>query len=218
MTVMVYSPAAGLDIKLEVDNHSNPNNGLSVETDVLTTVANQWEMVTFDFSNPAPGTPAFNPSNTYDLASIFFDFGNPGTGSTFYFDDLKMAPASLSQINLSVTFESTTVVFTMTDFGGNASVLTTDPLNNANHVMQSTKTVGAQIWAGTTIGTPAGFAHKIPFTSVATKVSVKVNSPAAGLDIKLKVDNQTNPNNGLSVETDVPTTVANQWERLTFDF
>jgi len=218
MTVMVYSPAAGLDIKLKVDNHSNPNNGLSVETDVLTTVANQWEMLTFDFSNPAPGTPAFNPSNTYDLASIFFDFGNPGTGSTFYFDDLKMAPASLAQINLPVTFESTTVDYTMTDFGGNASVLTTDPLNNANHVMQSTKTVGAQIWAGTTIGTTAGFAQKIPFTSVATKMSVKVYSPAAGLDIKLKVDNHTNPNNGLSVETDVPTTVANQWERLIFDF
>jgi hypothetical protein len=218
MIVRVYSPAVGLDIKLKVDNHNNPNAGLSVETDVLTTVANQWETLTFDFGQPAAGTPAFNPSNTYDLASIFFDFGNAGTGSIFYFDDVKMAPASLAQISLPVTFESTNVDYTVTDFGGNSSVLTVDPLNPSNHVMKSTKTVGAQVWAGTTIGTPSGFAQPIPLTSAATKMSVKVFSPAAGIDVKLKLDNHANPNNGLSVETDVLTTVANQWETLIFDF
>ena len=52
--------------------------------------ANQWEILTFDFSKNAAGTPAFSASNVYDLASIFFDFGNTGTGSTFYIDDLQM--------------------------------------------------------------------------------------------------------------------------------
>jgi len=218
MTVRVYSPAAGLDIKLKVDNHSNPNTGLSVETDVFTTAANQWQTLTFDFSHPASGTPAFNPSNTYDLASIFFDFGNNGSGSVFYFDDLQMAPASLKQISLPVTFEDPTVDYTVTDFGGNNSALSTDPMNAANHVMMSAKTSGAQVWAGTTIGTVNGFASKVPLTAVATKMTVKVYSPAAGLDIKLKLDNHANPNTGLSVETDVKTTVAHQWETLTFDF
>ncbi len=218
MTVRVYSPAAGLDIKLKVDNHSNPNAGLSVETDVKTTVANQWETLTFDFTRPAAGTPAFNASNTYDLASIFFDFGNVGTGSVFYFDDVQMAPPSLKQINLPVNFEDPTVDYTVTDFGGNASALTADPSNAANHVMKSTKTAGAQVWAGTTIGTVNGFLQKIPLTANALKMTVKVYSPAAGLDIKLKLDNHATPNAGLSVETDVKTTVANQWETLTFDF
>jgi hypothetical protein len=88
MTVMVYSPAAGLDVKLKLDNHFTPNVGLSVETDVKTTKVNQWETLTFDFSQPASGTPAWNSANKYDLASIFFDFGNTGTGSVFYWDNV----------------------------------------------------------------------------------------------------------------------------------
>ena len=88
MTVDVYSPGPGYDVKLKLDNHANSNNGLSVETDVLTTKANQWETLTFDFSHNAAGTPAYNPANTYDLASIFFDFNNGGTGSVFYWDNV----------------------------------------------------------------------------------------------------------------------------------
>jgi hypothetical protein len=219
MTVDVYSPAVGLDIKLKLDNHANPNAGLSVETDVLTTKANQWETLTFDFSKNAAGTPAFNPSNTYDLASIFFDFNNVGTGSTFYVDNLQMAPTPvITQIDLPVTFESNSVDYTMSDFGGDASTLVVDPANANNHVMQTIKTSGSQTWAGTTIGTGLGFATVIPISSSRMKMTVDVYSPAVGLDIKLKLDNHANPNAGLSVETDVLTTKANQWETLTFDF
>jgi hypothetical protein len=218
MTVMVYSPAAGLDVKLKLDNHANPNNGLSVETDVKTTVSKQWETLTFDFSKPAAGTPAWSASNTYDLASIFFDFGNVGTGSTFYFDNVVLAPPTLKQLNLPVSFEDPTIDYTMSDFGGNASTLVVDPTNSSNHVMKSVKTTGAQVWAGTTVGTSLGFASQIPITASSSKMTVMVYSPAVGLDIKLKLDNHANPNNGLSVETDTKTTVANQWETLTFDF
>ena len=219
MTVMVYSPAAGIDVKLKLDNHVTPNVGLSVETDVKTTVANKWETLTFDFSQPASGTPAWSASNTYDLASIFFDFGNVGTGSTFYFDNVQMAPPPvLKQINLPVTFDDPTVDYTMTDFGGNVSTLVADPTNAGNHVMQSIKTVGSATYAGTTIGTGLGFATPVPISSSRMKMTVMVYSPAVGLDIKLKLDSHVNPNNGLSVETDVLTTKANQWETLTFDF
>lgn len=215
MTVMVYSPAAGLDVKLKLDNHINPNTGLSVETDVKTTLSKQWETLTFDFSKPAAGTPGYNSSNTYDLASIFFDFGNTGTGSTFYFDNVMMVPVALSQINLPVSFESTTTDYTMSDFGGNASSFATDPTNSSNHVMKSVKTAGAQVWAGTTVGTALGFSQVIPLTASSLKMTVMVYSPAAGLDIKLKVEDH---NDGFkSVETDVKTTLANQWETLTFD-
>ena len=218
MTVMVYSPKAGIDVKLKLDNHANPNVGLSVETDVLTTKVNQWETLTFDFSKPAAGTGAFNPANTYDLASIFFDFNNTGNGATYYFDNVQMAAAALTQINLPVTFDVSTVDYTMTDFGGNVSTLVADPTNASNHVMQSIKTVGAQTYAGTTVGTTNGFATPIPISSSNMKMTVMVYSPAAGLDVKLKLDNHANPNVGLSVETDVLTTKVNQWETLTFDF
>jgi hypothetical protein len=218
MSVMVYSPAAGLDVKLKLDDHTRANAGFSVETDVLTTKANAWETLTFDFSKPAVGTPAWSAANTYDLASIFFDFGNTGTGSVFYFDQVMLVPSLLAQIDLPVTFEAPNVDYTVTDFGGNVSVLTADPANGSNHVMMSTKTAGAQTFAGTTMGTGSGFAHPIPLTAVAQKMSVKVYSPAAGIDVKLKLDDHTRANTGFSVETDVLTTVANGWETLTFDF
>jgi hypothetical protein len=217
MTVMVYSPAAGLDVKLKLDDHTRANAGFSVETDVLTTLVNQWETLTFDFSHPAAGTPAWSASNKYDLATIFFDFGNTGTGSTFYFDNVLFVPSTVAQVDLPVTFDKPNVDYTITDFGGNVSQLTTDPTNSSNHVIKSTKTTGAQTFAGATVGTGSGFAHLIPLTAVALKMSVRVYSPAAGIDVKLKLDDHTRGNTGFSVETDVLTTVANQWETLTFD-
>jgi len=214
MSVRVYSPAAGLVVKLKIEDHNNGAN--SVETDVLTTVANQWETLTFDFNNPSSGTPAFNTSFVYDKLSIFFDFGNNGTGKVFYFDDIKMLPPPLAQLSLPVTFESTTVDYTVTDFGSNSTVDAIDPTNSSNHVKKTTKPNGAQVWAGTTIGTASGFATKIPVTAIASKMSVRVYSPAVGIDIKLKIEDHNNGAN--SVETDVLTTVANQWETLIFDF
>lgn len=215
MTVMVYSPAAGLDIKLKMEDHADGTH--SVETDVLTTKAGQWEMLTFDFTHNASGTPALNAAYNYDKASIFFDFNVAGTGKIFYFDDVKvlLAPA-LSQIDLPVTYESTTVDYTVSDFGGNVSSVTLDPTTNSNHVLKTTKPNGAETWAGTTIGGANGFATAIPQTAIAPKMTVRVYSPAIGLDIKLKLEDHANGAN--AVETDVLTTKANQWETLTFDF
>ncbi|AYL94431.1 hypothetical protein [Mucilaginibacter celer] len=215
MSVRVYSPAAGLDIKLKVEDHANGNH--AVETDVLTTKANAWETLIFDFSKQAAGTPAFDATYTYDKASIFFDFGNGGSGKVFYSDDFQMlvAPPTLKQINLPVTFDATDVDYTVTDFGNNQTVNGVDPTNAANKVKLTTKPNGAETWAGTTLGT-TGFSAKVPLTATSTKMSVRVYSPAAGIDIKLKLEDHTN--GAKSVETDVLTTKANAWETLTFDF
>jgi len=210
MSVMVYSPAAGLDIKLKVEDHNDGTH--SVETDVMTTKAGQWETLVFDLVQTAPGTPAFNSGYVYDKASIFFDFGVTGSGKVFYFDNLSVF--SLSQIDLPVTFESPTVDYTVSDFGGDASTYTVDPVDATNHVMKTVKTNGAQTWAGTTIGGAGGFATVIPQTG-APKMTVRVYSPAAGLDIKLKLEEHGDGTH--SVETDVLTTKAGQWETLTFD-
>jgi hypothetical protein len=216
MQARVYSPAAGITVKLKVEDHTNGN--IAVETDAVTTVANAWEVLEFNFANQSAGTPAVNFANTYDKASIFFDFGVNGSGKVFYCDDVKMKPAAvvLSQINLPVTFDATNVNYTVTDFGNNSTVDAVDPTSSSNKVKKTTKPSGAETWAGTTIGTPAGFASRIPITSTATTMSVKVYSPAAGLKIKLKIEDKNDANK--SVETDVLTTVANAWETLVFDF
>ena len=92
MSVRVWSPDAGIPILLKAED--NTNGAISVETETMTTVAGQWETLVFDFSNEAAGTPALDLTNTYDLASIFFNFGTDGAtagSKTYYFDDVQMA-------------------------------------------------------------------------------------------------------------------------------
>eukprot|EP00752_Nemacystus_decipiens_P018817 g16873.t1 len=84
MTVRVYSPAVGLTVRLKAEQAGTPEN--FVETDALTTVADAWETLTFDFGNPANG--AINDTHTYDTLSIFFNFGATGTEYVFYWDDV----------------------------------------------------------------------------------------------------------------------------------
>lgn len=92
MTLRVYAPATGIPVRLKVEDAADP--GRSVETEARTTAANAWQTLTFDFANPAAGTAPLNPAFTYDKASVFFNFGTPGSaggGGTWYFDDLDMA-------------------------------------------------------------------------------------------------------------------------------
>ncbi len=213
MTLRIYSPAAGLTIKLKLEDHTNDKK--SVETDAKTTLANAWETLTFDFNNPSPTTQALNAANTYDKASVFCDFGTPGSGKVFYIDDVQMA-IQIAQINLPVTFDAPNTNYTVIDFGNNVTVDANDPTVASNKVKKTTKPNGAEVWAGTTIGTPAGFSAKIPVTASYAKMSMRVYSPAAGLHIRLKIEDHNNRN--IEVETEAITTVANAWETLTFDF
>jgi hypothetical protein len=217
MTIRVYSPDANIPVRLKVEVHGVP--GQSVETEALTTQVNTWETLTFDFNNQATGTAAFNASFPYDMASIFFNFGTDGATAgqkTYYFDDVQMFPSAPAQIDLPVTFDAANTDYTVTDFGGNSTVLGADPANAANTVAITTKGTGAQTWAGTTIGTNLGFANVIPFTASNRKMTVRVYSPDANIPVRLKVEVHGVP--GQSVETEALTTQVNTWETLTFDF
>ncbi|MDO6596551.1 T9SS type A sorting domain-containing protein [Oceanihabitans sp. 2_MG-2023] len=182
------------------------------EIDTYTTVSGAWETLTWDFT----GQPA-----NFNTLVFMFDFGNLGDGtasSTFLFDDIEQIDVTggLSQIDLPVDFEATTVNYTMTDFGGNASSIMADPTNPNNTVIQVIKTAGAELWAGTTIGTASGFATAIPVTATASKMYVKVWSPDAATPIRLKIEDASDPTR--SVETETNTTVASGWETIEFDF
>ena len=216
MSVKVYSPAVGLPIRLKVEDHND--NTQTCETEALTTVANTWETLEFDFSNEAAGTAALNLSWTFDMASIFFDFGTAGAGDVFYWDDVEFMGGGnpLTQISLPVTFDDPTVDYTVTDFGGNITTIQADPVVSTNQVAFTTKGLNAETWAGTTISTPMGFSAAVPFTSVYTKMTVQVYAPAVGLPIRLKVEDHSD--NTHTCETEALTTVANAWETLEFDF
>lgn len=205
----VYSPRVGAKVLLKVEN---PTNGaIAFEKEVTTSVANAWEDLVFNYN-------AINVANVYQNLVIIFDNGTMGDGTanfTFLFDDIRLTnqiPTVL--LNLPVTFDLAGVNYAVTDFGNNITFDDVDPTNAANKVKKTTKPTGAAGWAGTTIG--AGFTSKIPFTASNTQMSVRVYSPAAGIRVRLKVEDRTN--NARSVETEAMTLSANTWETLIFDF
>jgi hypothetical protein len=207
----VFSPRVGAKVLLKVENASNGN--IAFEREVLTTVANSWEDLAFDYRT-------INASNEYHNIVVIFDNGTPGDGSanfTFFMDDIRLTDAMPnSKIDLPVTFDVPGVNYTVTDFGNNQTVDAVDPTNANNKVKKTTKVNGAETWAGTTIGTNTGFATAIPLTAAASQMSVRVYSPAVGIRVLLKVEDHTN--NQRSVETFATTTTAGEWETLIFDF
>ncbi|BDQ12756.1 hypothetical protein [Sediminibacterium sp. TEGAF015] len=207
----VYSPRVGAKVLLKVENAAN--GAINFERERTTTVANAWEEIGFDFST-------INTANVYNNIVLIFELGTVGDGSpnfTFLFDDIRLAATMpTNQIDWPVTFDVVGTNYTVTDFGNNQSELVNDPTNAANKVMKTTKPNGAETWAGTTIGTPSGFARAIPISTTTSQMSVRVYSPAAGLKIRLKIEDAADGTK--SVETDATTTVANTWETLIFDF
>lgn len=205
----VFSPRVGAKVLLKVENLTN--GGIFFEKEVVCNVANGWEDLAFDFRT-------INTSNTYQKVVLIFDLGIAGNGSanfTWLFDDIRLTnQMPVSFLALPVTFDLPNVNYEVTDFGGNISVPAIDPTNGANNVKRTTKPNGAQTWAGTTIG--ASFNAPIGFTATRTQMSVRVYSPAAGLRVRLKVEDKTN--NTRSVETEAMTQAVNTWETLVFDF
>lgn len=205
ISMKIYTTApVGTIVKFKLEGAAG-----AAERDVEITVSSQWEVLTWDFTG--------EPSN-FNFIVFMFDFGNVGDGSatsTFLFDDIEQWFGG-TQIDLPLDFEGTSVNYTMTDFGGNESFLADDPMNSENKVMQVIKTSTAATWAGTTLGTPSGFATPIPLSLTDSKITVKVWSPAAGTPIRLKVEDANDPTH--TCETETNTTVTEEWEVLTFDF
>lgn len=95
MTVNVWSPTAGTTMRLKVE--ASNNNEITCETEAVTTVAMEWEELTFDFSNEVPGTAELNFANSYNKASIFFNFGVTGSEAgeqTYYWDNMAFEGGS----------------------------------------------------------------------------------------------------------------------------
>ncbi|PWN06682.1 hypothetical protein [Rhodohalobacter mucosus] len=213
-TVSVWAPRPNTTMLFKIENETDA--GQFFEQELTIAESQQWVDITFDMSGA-------NQSNTYKKLIFIFDNGTAGDGTadyTWYFDNLEQSAGNGGgggdALALPVTFDDTSLDYGLTDFGGNQSEIVADPTDGTNNVAQSTKTASAELWAGTTVGGDAGFGDPIPFTSGATTMSVRVWSPDAGIPIRLKVEDSTDPT--ISVETEAVTTVASQWETLVFDF
>ena len=222
MTVRVYSPTAGIKVRLKVEDSGDATR--SVETEATTTRANAWETLTFDFANQVAGTAVLNPSFTYNRVIIFFNFGVTGAtagAKTYYFDDITFIGGgglALTSPFTDINFSTAGVSYSFAGFAGaEDSSLAPDPTNAGNTVVRVRRSGTAELFAGTTMATgPANSVGRIPFTATSTRMSVRVYSPAAGIKVRLKAEDASDPTR--SVETEATTTLANAWETLTFNF
>ena len=216
-TMKVYSPRANAKVLLKVENSGD--SAINFEKEVLTTVANGWETLTFDYS-------AINSGNSYDKLVIIFDNGTMGDGTanfTFYVDDIALSniTSNLTQMDLPVTFEDATVDYGVIGFGDTISTIEANHdatgANNSSTVVKVIKQASSPTWAGTTITANAelGFVTNIPLTISNAKMYVAVWSPDAGIQVRLKAEDHAD--NTHTVETEATTTVANAWEVLEFD-
>jgi len=229
ITVRVWSPTAGTPVRLKVENAADGTK--SVETEATTTVAGGWQTLSFNFANPAAGTAALNLATTYNKASIFFNFGTTGAAAggakTYYFEDLVYPVAAgtgggsaggSAVAGLPITFSAAGTTYALTGFGGaEDSSVQNDPADATNKVARVIKSATAELWAGTTVSTGANFSiSALPFSATAKTMTVRVYAPAAGIPVRLKVENAADPTK--SVETEASTTVANAWQTLSFNF
>ncbi|MBN8674710.1 MAG: hypothetical protein J0L56_11280 [Chitinophagales bacterium] len=204
----VFSPRVGAKVLLKVENATN--GGINFEKEVTITQANAWEDLAFDFS-------AINTANSYHKVVLIFELGTAGNGSpdfTFLFDDIRLTNV-LPGVVLPLNFESSTLTYTFTNFGGANTVVGNNPnaagINTSAKAGALTKGNGAEVWAGSFIE----LSDPIDFSTQQT-IKMKVWSPQSGITVKFKMENLGNP--GINIERDATTTVANGWEELTFNF
>ena len=138
-------------------------------------------------------------------------------------DDLYEGAGYYVQSSFStITFDSPDINYSFLDFGGTGgSAVVADPIGGANKVARVIRSDAAVEFAGTVVGTSGDTVGIIPFDADNTQMTVRVYSPAAGIPVRLKVEDSTvpcpAPPSGCP-ETEVVTTTANAWETLTFDF
>lgn len=225
ISMRIWSPASGINIRMKIEDTAS--SAVFSETEATTTATNDWETLVFDFGQPVDGSPFIDVLNTYDKIIVFPNFGVDGAtagAQTFYIDDLMWTNDTIDGIggpdkpSLPLDFQSSPedVDYTVSDFGGNATILGADPTDATNVVAISSKGGGAEVWAGTTMSRAAGFGEPIPLSSTMSQISVRVFSPDAGIDVLLKAEDASD--GAKFVETLSQTTVANEWETLVFDF
>lgn len=226
INMKVWSPSAGATIRFKLEDSmstpdANGNPTIVAEIDAVTTVANGWEVLSFDLTTWA----SFNTLESYDTIVIFPNFGAGGNGETFYFDDIVFANAVTAN-QIPVSFENSNIVYEWTGFGDvnfgpiPAAVIANPDatgINTSANVLEIQKTTGAQIWAGASMNLDGA----VDFTN-GTTINMKVWSPAAGETIRFKLEDSmstpdANGNPTVFVEIDGLTTVSNSWEVISFD-
>lgn len=231
MSVAVWSPTAGTPIRLKVEAASDPT--ITCETEAMTTMAESWEVLEFDFTNEAEGTAELNLANSYNKASIFFNFGTTGAAAgeqTYYWDDMEFVggaePKPLLALDVQDNFEDDGWG-TITDWKFQDSADLTDltvvpdPSNPENHI-------AAYVRSGTFEWTNAQFIldHRMDLSErniFELRVALPSSNDYSGdltPTVAMKLQNSLLGPDAWTTQTEVKLVVDqfDTWVTLTFDF
>ncbi len=230
MTVKIWSPDANIPIRLKAEDPNDPT--VSVETETMTTVAEDWETLTFDFSNEASGTNPINFANTYQKLSVFFNFGTTGATAgekTYYWDDVAFeggtGPKPLMEADVQDNFEndgySTIDTWQFQDPDLVDITIVEDPVNPANHVMDYYRS-GTFEWTNAQfiLDFRMDLSTRNVFEAKAFFPSSNDYSGDLTPTLALKLQNSLLGGNAYQTQTEIkiPVDTFDEWVTLQFDF
>ncbi len=202
IAVDVYSPAVGTPILLKVENADDPD--IFSESIQNTSVANEWETLIFNL-------PDVDPSESYPIIALFFNFDEAGQDETYFFDNIRLT--NPVEIELPLDFEAGASSYSFTEFGGAPTMVIQNPdvsgINTSASVAEYFKVDGAQNFAGSLIEL-----DKPVDLVISSTLSIKVWSPVANVPFTLKLENT---DSGAEVENTVNIPAANEWVELELD-
>jgi hypothetical protein len=206
-----------VSLKLE----GSPNGGDNWVVAVPNTKVGEWEELVFDATLPsveAPNTAA--AGHLYTRVVLFFDFGNPGTGTdvTSYFDDIKALP-NASVATTILDFETPATGSDFQYFGsaqdGTLTQIIANPnatgINTSTKVVKYVKPGVSEVWAGA-FSTPD--LSTLIDVSAGGQICVKVHMDHIG-NLALKLEGSTTA--GPNWIQKVSNTKVGEWEELCFD-
>ena len=215
ITMMVYAPQVGMPINFVLQEAGGSTN--KAQLAVMTTQSETWEILTFDMAT----ADGYDPAHVYESISIEPNFGNMGVaGATeFYFDDIQnITPTAPEKPSFPVDFEDPNLNYLFGGYGDpNFDPILVEISNNPNasgintsaSVLHLSKPDGSQTWAGTTMA----LKDVIDFSG-GTTFTMKVHAPQIGMPINFVFQED---GGGVKAELSVMTTIANEWETITFD-
>ncbi|WP_445381978.1 PKD domain-containing protein [Robiginitalea sp. IMCC43444] len=197
----VWAPVVGTNVLVKLEDKTN--SAVNTEVEAVTTTANAWEELTFDFSAAASGT--------YDKIVLFFDI-NTDSGATYYFDDFTLysdGGGTTASLELPISFDDTNVDYNFVTFNGASySVVDNPDLSGVNAVASKVGeivNIGAAFEGGAfTLDTPVDF-------STDKAITMKFWSTTA-VPILLKFEGA-----GAPIETTANHT-GSGWEQITWTF
>ena len=204
ITARVYSPTAGIPMKLKVEDASG---AASAEIAATPAVVAGWQTLSWVVTG-------IDLTKSYVRVVLLPKLGSvdPAPGASYYFDDITLAPAGAVVPPLtSLTFDEANPAYSnLGAFAGALPTVEAGPAGGSGMALKIVKAASPDTFGGIFFDTAP-----IGFTASNRAITARVNSSKAGAVISFKV--QVTQSDFVEV-LGTPTGAANTWGTVTWDF